>query len=131
MKSEDEFEETFLMLMILRRRKKRKKMLAGQNVTIFNEVKVFGNFVPRINPNVFFFISSESFIIKTRIVKKQPPSLCSEISVLFFQEHLFLDFSKRLNVFTEQIPIFQQGLSVRRTDTIFPRAMFMCSPNRY
>ena len=53
-------------------------------------------------------------------LQKQPPRLFSKISVLFFQEHLFLYFSRRLYVFTEQMPIFQEGLSVRRTDTNFP-----------
>ena len=52
--------------------------------------------------------------------QKQPPRLFSKISVLFFQEQLFLYFSRRLYVFTEQMPIFQEGLSVRRTDTNFP-----------
>ena len=32
---------------------------------------------------------------------------------------------------TEQIPIFQEGMSACRTDTNFPEAIFMCSPNRY
>ena len=64
-------------------------------------------------------------------VQEQPPRRFSKISVLFFQEHLFLDFSRRLYVFTEQILIFQEGIFFRRTDTIFPGANFMCSPNRY
>ena len=76
--------------------------------------------------------------------QKQPPRQFSKISVLFFQEHLFLDFSRRLYVFTEQILIFQEGLFVRRTDHNFPEEVFSarrtdnnfpgrynCSPNRY
>ena len=69
--------------------------------------------------------------VAQKVLLKQPPRQFSKISVLFFQEHLFLEFSRRLNVFTEQILIFQEGMSVRRTDTIFPGALFMCSPNRY
>ena len=62
--------------------------------------------------------------------QKQPPRLFSKISVLFIQEHLFLEFSSRLNVFNEQIPIFQQGMSIsvlRRTDTDFPGALFLAT----
>ena len=62
--------------------------------------------------------------------QKQPPRLFSKISLLLFQEHLFLDFSRWLYVFTEQMPIFQEGLSVRRTDTNFQEDV-VCSPNRY
>ena len=73
---------------------------------------------------------SKKCMIRTTC-QKQPPRLFSKISVLFFQEHLFLEFSRRRYVFTEQMPIFQEGLSVHRTDTIFPGALFMCSSNRY
>ena len=61
----------------------------------------------------------------------QPPRL-SKISVLFFQEHLFLDFSRMLYyVFTKQIPTFQEDIwSVHRTDTDSPGAPFLLS-NRY
>ena len=58
------------------------------------------------------------------LLQKQPPRLFSKISVLFFQEHLFLEFPRRLNVFTEHISIFQEGMSVHRTDTDFPEAVF-------
>ena len=54
----------------------------------------------------------------------------------YFREYLFFSsrstfFCSNLNVSTEQIVIFQEGISVRRTDTIFPGAAFICSLKRY
>ena len=56
----------------------------------------------------------------------------------------FLDFSRRFDVFTEQILIFQKGLFILRRDHNFPEEVFssrrtdknfpgryICSPNRY
>ena len=56
-----------------------------------------------------------------REVQKQPPRLFSQRWVFFFQEHLFLNFPRRLHIlFTEQKPIFQEdNMSVRRTNTNF------------
>ena len=48
--------------------------------------------------------------------QKQSPGKVSKISVLFFYKYLFLDFSRRLYVLTEQIVIFQEGIFVPRTD---------------
>ena len=47
------------------------------------------------------------------MIQKQPPWLFSKISVLFFREHFFLEFSRSW------------------TYTIFPGTLFMCSPNGY
>ena len=60
-------------------------------------------------------------------LQQQPPRKFSKISILFFQEHGFLDFSRRLNVFTEKILIFQEGMSVHQTDTNFPGALFLAT----
>ena len=67
---------------------------------------------------------------KTILFQKQPRRLFSKISVLFFKAHLFLDFSRRLHVFTKQIPIFLEGKSNCRIDTKFSRRI-LCSLNRY
>ena len=70
-------------------------------------------------------------------LQKQPPRLFSKISVLFFQEHLFLENRYRYHfsrsyvyVFTKQITIFQEHYFGYRTDTDFPRAPLQ-PPNRY
>ena len=57
--------------------------------------------------------------------QKQPPRQFSKISVLFFQEHLFLDFSRRPYVFTEKILIFQEDIFFRRTDRTFQETSFL------
>ena len=66
----------------------------------------------------------------------QPPRLFStKISVLFFQEHLFLDFGRKLHVFTEYIcslnryQILPGELLVYRTDSDFQEHSFWL-PNR-
>ena len=53
----------------------------------------------------------------------------SKISVLFYQKHLFLNFSRSLHVFTENILIFQEVICDYRTDTSFP-GRSSCSPKR-
>ena len=40
-------------------------------------------------------------------------------------------FSKKVFLFAKRVQIFQEDMSVRRTDTIFPGTLFMCSPNNY
>ena len=65
----------------------------------------------------WFFIMFFLVLWKKRTLQKQPRRLFSKVSVLFFQEHLFLDFPGRL-------------LCVHRTDTDFPKPLIWL-PNRY
>ena len=44
--------------------------------------------------------------------QKQILKLFSKISVFFFNKHLFLDFSRKLYVFTEQLLTFKEGIFV-------------------
>ena len=52
----------------------------------------------------------------------------------FFQEALCVhrkDSFQESSLFAERMQIFQEDMSVRQTDTIFPGSLFMCLPNRY
>ena len=74
---------------------------------------------PGMNQRSMYNGHKRVYGFKFHSIQKQPPRLFSKISVLFFQEHLFLEFSWRHYVFTKRMPIFQEGLFVHGTDTNF------------
>ena len=59
---------------------------------------------------------------KDYLCQKQPLRVFSKISVHSFQEHLFLEFSRRINVFNKQIPIFQESFFSTEQITVFKEA---------
>ena len=106
---------------------------------IFSTLRTFVRdmeFKQKIAYVVFGWDLKAKFSVKTLIqLSEAATETIFENICSFFQEHLFLYFSRRLNVFTEQMPIFQEHLFSHRfsrsssffgyrTDTDFPGTIF-------